>query len=103
MTFEEWLRRPVYLVHCETTEYAKQLCGLDPRVNLALSKDSPHALATFRARPEYRTPQALALRKRVALHFRKKHRAALRRCPKCPHDKGFNCRVCWPRQYREMK
>jgi hypothetical protein len=24
-------------------------------------------------------------------------------CPKCQHGKGFNCRQCWPTQYKEQQ
>jgi hypothetical protein len=55
----------VYNAQCRTFRVARVCCGLDGETPLATRMG--HVLMTFRARRGYRTPEAEALRKRVAL------------------------------------
>jgi len=62
----------VYCVQCRTWSMALQAVGvcLAPGQGLATPAGSASPLVTFRARPAYRTPQARALRLRVAAMVR---------------------------------
>jgi len=74
MTFEQWKRRPVYVVQCFTARIANELCGIRllPGQGLALvfGAHGNHGLDTFRALRPYRSQAANALRTRVAAHVR---------------------------------
>ena len=66
----------LYRVHCLTFGIAKELCGIPMDANLAMKVDfevrshelnvnDESGLATFRAFPRYRTPEAKKLRSKV--------------------------------------
>ena len=77
MTFDQWLNRPVYKIQSHTFKLAQQALGmpqLKPSQGVATRGD--HVLATFRAFPQYRTPEAKALRQRVAAMVRLERAAA---------------------------
>lgn len=61
-TFEQWLKRPVYVVQCHTMRRARDLCGLVDGQYLPIDK--------FRCLPGYRDRYAQTLRNMVALSIR---------------------------------
>ena len=70
----------VYRAQVRTWNKAKELLGIDPRVN-AMRCDigeelrEPSPIFVFRARPEYRTEAARELRRLVAKAIREERRA----------------------------
>lgn len=59
-------RSPVYRAQCRSWYRALELCRISPMGGDGVATSGAHVLATFRAFPQYRTPQAQALRLAVA-------------------------------------
>lgn len=80
MTFQQYMRRPVYKVQCHTMQIAQQLCGLQPQQGkgriTALSTSDTDGLTRFRCLPGHRTDAAKSLRLRVAHHVKQLRREA---------------------------
>ncbi len=80
MTFQQYMRRPVYKVQCHTMQIAQQLCGLQPQQGkgrmTAMSTSDTDGLTRFRCLPGHRTDAAKALRLRVAHHVKQMRREA---------------------------
>lgn len=77
MTFDQWLKRPVYKAQCVTYARARQLCKMPALESGQGEARGPgHLLDTFHALPGYRDPFAQALRDMVALSVRMDRAAA---------------------------
>lgn len=71
-----WHSAPAaYRVHCYSRMLALDLCGC-PQTPRATRLDCFSAIDLFRAKPDYRTVHAMALRDRVAALLRAERRAA---------------------------
>ncbi len=95
MNFQQWLNRPVYKAQCRSFKLAQQALGmpeLAPAQGLATSGN--HVLATFRAYPQYRSPEAIALRLQVADMIRQSRRKP---CAFCGSRLGDDTSGDWPR------
>ena len=80
MSFEQWMRRPVYVTQCKTFSMAKSICNVElkPHEGLAMRMDRiDDGLATFRSLPQYRSQAARALRNKVAQAVRNERKARL--------------------------
>ena len=81
MDFEQYMRRPVYTVHCKTTAVARALCciALLPTQGYAtnLHSNDKTGLTTFRPLKPFRTAEAIRLRAQVASVMRSRRKSAL--------------------------
>ena len=66
---EPW-HTPVYNAQCRTWARALELCGIQLSPEQGLATRPGHILETFRAYKQHRSPQAIAMRKRVAESFK---------------------------------
>jgi len=80
-SFEEWLRRPVYMAHCFTSKLARELCGIQLKSGEGMaSVHSPtgaYGLSTFRALKPFRSREGNELRGRVAARVRSMRREGI--------------------------
>lgn len=71
MTFDEYQKRPVYVVQCKTFKRALELLKVNcPNGSLATTGALTDLLLAFRVFPKYRNQYAKALRDMVALSIR---------------------------------
>ncbi len=72
MTFEQWIKRPVYVVHCHTFKIALRLLGIPvPAADRGLATRGPSRIDLFRAYPQFRDANAQGLRNLVADEVRR--------------------------------
>lgn len=83
VSFEQWMRRPVYKVQCFTAALAYELCGIRKApgqgyVSVLGAKNA--GLSKFRCIAPYRDNEANDLRLRVARHVKAMRREAALMC-----------------------
>lgn len=67
MTFDKWMKRPVYVIQCRSVSRAKQLMGVTPETQGIAAIDLLHGM---RAKKDYRDTGAQILRDMVALSLK---------------------------------
>lgn len=74
ISFDQWMRRPVYKVQCYTASIAHSLCGVKKQPGLGLATffgtQDATGLTKFRCLKSYRDDAANDLRNRVAQHIK---------------------------------
>ena len=84
MSFEAWMRRPVYKAQCLTMSIAYQICGVhslpDRGRATAYGDERKDGLSRFRCLPPYRDTAAKSLRRQVADHIKAMRREAALMC-----------------------
>ena len=76
MTFDQWQRRPVYVVQCRTFKVLLDLLNIPHTTHeRGIATQGDHPITYFRRLPGQRCEYSKALRKQVADAVRKQRRA----------------------------
>lgn len=77
MTFDQWQRRPVYVVQCRTFRVLLDLLQIPHTTHEGgIATRGNHPIAYFRLLPAHRCDYSKALRKRVADEVRRQRAAS---------------------------